>query len=242
MILSSFILRILLEQLWYLASLLIATDNCGVWSGVMIISRELRKNEVLLMELPRNQDHIHFLSQRERCKGVAFAWIMNSVAKQLYVGILYSMIRSERDLLVTLPSCACETSKEYLKHNEQQNVLQFLIGLNYSYMTVWSQIFTLSQVYSLVNQEETKNGIIFTSAQITYTSIEGHAFFSEKKNVNKYISKAKRKDFIAVTAMEKVIQQKTTSSLLIFLPGIHSTIRVKINKRIHVIVPIIPFL
>lgn len=48
-------------------------------------------NYVLLMELPRNQNHTPLvLSQGERSNALVLAWIMNSVSNQLYAGIVYS--------------------------------------------------------------------------------------------------------------------------------------------------------
>lgn len=63
---------------------------------------------------------------------------------------------------------------------------------------VMSSFPILNQVYSLVNQEQTKKGVNVNSAQIMHTNNEGHAFFSGQKNViNSYI-KAKKKEFIAI--------------------------------------------
>lgn len=70
--------------------------------------------------------------------------------------------------LAVLPSCDSRTSKEYVKHNQQQNLLQLLMRLNDSNV-VESQILTtsplpsLSQVYSLLIQEESQRGIYSTN-------------------------------------------------------------------------------
>ncbi|XP_073041984.1 uncharacterized protein [Primulina eburnea] len=62
--------------------------------------------------------------------------------------------------LVTLPSCECATARKYVEHDQQQHLLQFLMGLNDSYMHVRSQILmmvplpTIGQAFSLLSQEE----------------------------------------------------------------------------------------
>ncbi|GAV66024.1 UBN2_3 domain-containing protein, partial [Cephalotus follicularis] len=62
--------------------------------------------------------------------------------------------------LVTLPNCGCPTSRAYLEHDQQQRLLQFLMGLNDSYCSIRSQILmmcplpTVSQAYSMISQEE----------------------------------------------------------------------------------------
>lgn len=40
--------------------------------------------------------------------------------------------------LVVLPSCECDSAKMYLSHEQQHKLLQFLIGLNDSYMPIFT--------------------------------------------------------------------------------------------------------
>ncbi|GAV74716.1 UBN2_3 domain-containing protein [Cephalotus follicularis] len=87
--------------------------------------------------------------------------------------------------LVTLPSCACQTSKAYLEHDQQQKLLQFLMGLNDSYGGIRSQILMLSpqpsvgQAFSLISREESHKGIIVgTSNQANAPAV----FYSHKSN------------------------------------------------------------
>lgn len=66
----------------------------------------------------------------------------------------------EHGLLVTLSSCVCVTAIEYIAHDQQQKLLQFLLGLNDSYMSVRSQMImmdplpTVGQAFSIISQEE----------------------------------------------------------------------------------------
>lgn len=73
----------------------------------------------------------------------------------------------EYNSLVTLPSCECVTARKYMVHDQQQRLLQFLMGLNDSYVHIRSQILmmtslpTVGQAYSLLSQEESHTGLLF---------------------------------------------------------------------------------
>lgn len=75
--------------------------------------------------------------------------------KQLWVSIQ----------LVILPSWECDTAKKYLEHEQEQRLLQFLMGLNDSYMNVRSQILmmnplpTVGQTFSLLSHEESHRAL-----------------------------------------------------------------------------------
>lgn len=61
---------------------------------------------------------------------------------------------------MTLPSCSCDLAKRYIEHDQQRKLLQFLMGLNESYMHIMSQILmmqplpSVGQAFALVVQEE----------------------------------------------------------------------------------------
>lgn len=46
--------------------------------------------------------------------------------------------------LVTLPSCSCDSALKYVEHDQLHKLLQFLMGLNESYIYVKSQILMMS--------------------------------------------------------------------------------------------------
>ncbi|XP_073310027.1 uncharacterized protein [Primulina huaijiensis] len=68
--------------------------------------------------------------------------------------------------LVTSPSCECPTSRSYVEYEQQQRLIQFLMGLNDSYGTIRSQILlmnplpSVSQAYSLISQEESHRHVM----------------------------------------------------------------------------------
>ena len=59
-----------------------------------------------------------------------------------------------------ITSCTCGATKNWLEFQEQESMMQFLIGLNDSYSSIRSQILlqeplpSLSKVFSLIVQEE----------------------------------------------------------------------------------------
>ncbi|GAV82939.1 hypothetical protein CFOL_v3_26390, partial [Cephalotus follicularis] len=62
--------------------------------------------------------------------------------------------------------CECQSFKAYLEHDQQQKLLQFLMGLNESYGSIRSQILMMSplpsvgQAFSLISHKESHRGII----------------------------------------------------------------------------------
>lgn len=74
------------------------------------------------------------------------------------------------------------------------------MGLDGSYLVVRSQILEglffpiLNQVYSLVNQEETRKGVNVNSAQICIPVMKDMPFFffSGQRNANKFIHQRKK--------------------------------------------------
>ncbi|XP_075512619.1 uncharacterized protein LOC142548180 [Primulina tabacum] len=154
----------------------------------------------------------------ERCNALVLSWLMNTVSKEIYGGIVCSTDAStvwsdlkeqfdkvngsrnfsiHRDInrltqgssaisayysklkhlwdeyasLVTLPSCECDTARRNLNHDQQQKLLQFLIGLNDSYMTIRSQILMMSplpsvgQDFSIISQEESHRSLILVDSK-----------------------------------------------------------------------------
>ncbi|XP_073269630.1 uncharacterized protein [Primulina huaijiensis] len=193
---------------------LLGVENYGVWSRAMIIALRA-KNKIVFIDgsLPRPAVGHATSNQWERCNALVLSWIMNTVSKEIYGGIVYSsdasMVWSDlkeqfdkvngsrifsihRDInrltqgsstisgyysklkhlwdeyasLVTLPSCECDTARKYLNHDQQQKLLQFLMGLNDSYMQIRSQILMMSplpsvgQAFSIISQEESHRSLI----------------------------------------------------------------------------------
>ncbi|KZV35587.1 hypothetical protein F511_32753 [Dorcoceras hygrometricum] len=187
---------------------LTGAENYGVWSRAMLLALTA-KNKVGFIDgsCVRPSDRSPSLHQWERCNAIVLSWIMSSVSKEIFAGIVYctdaskvwadlkerfnkvseSRIYSiQREIvclkqgsspisiyfsklkqlwdeyasLVTLPSCACATTRAYVEHEQTQCLIQFLMSLNDSYSSIRSQILMMSQLpsvsqaFAIVSQEE----------------------------------------------------------------------------------------
>ncbi|GAV58104.1 UBN2_3 domain-containing protein [Cephalotus follicularis] len=186
----------------------------GIWSRAMLIALRAKNKFGFIYGSCKKPAAISpLIHQWERCNAIVLSWIMNTISKELFSGIVYAtdaqnvckdlkerfdkvngsrifslhreigsltqgnttvsvyytklkQLRDEYTSLVTLPSCGCETSKAYLEHDQQQKLLQFLVGLHESYSSIRSQILMMSplpsvgQAYSIICQEESHRGIM----------------------------------------------------------------------------------
>ncbi|XP_075521145.1 uncharacterized protein LOC142554359 [Primulina tabacum] len=193
---------------------LIGGENYGIWSRAMIIALRA-KNKLAFVDgsCRRPESSSNTLMQWERCYAIVLSWIMNSVSKEIFSGIVYSTdamvvwadlnerfdkvngsrifslhreigkftqgqntistyysslrrLWDEYSSLLVLPSCSCESAKKYLQHDQQHKLLQFLMGLNESYVHVRSQILMMNplpsvgQAFALISQEESHRGML----------------------------------------------------------------------------------
>ncbi|XP_075512761.1 uncharacterized protein LOC142548343 [Primulina tabacum] len=89
----------------------------------------------------------------------------------------------EYSSLVVLPSCECATARQYIVHDQQQKLLQFLMGLNEIYISIRSQILMMSplpsvgQAFSIISQEESHRSLSTVEPPST-------AFFSAQSKQN----------------------------------------------------------
>lgn len=81
----------------------------------------------------------------------------------------YSKLRQlwdEDASLITLSSCECDSSTNYVQHEQQQKILQFFIGLNGRYQHIWSQLLLMSplplvgQAFALISQEDSQRSLM----------------------------------------------------------------------------------
>lgn len=83
----------------------------------------------------------------------------------------------EYSSLVLLPSCACDTAKQYIAHDQQHKLLQFLMGLNESYAQIRSHILmmvplpSVGQAFSIISQEESHKSLYTTEIPSTAFSL-----------------------------------------------------------------------
>lgn len=78
----------------------------------------------------------------------------------------------EFDSIVALPSCECDSARRYIEHDQQQKLLQFLMGLNDSYSQIRSQILimnplpSIGQAFAMISQEESHRSLMNVSSPV----------------------------------------------------------------------------
>ncbi|XP_073024180.1 uncharacterized protein [Primulina eburnea] len=212
-------------------------DNYGVWIRAMLI--ELRaKNKTGFIDGTckrplLDQPNLH---QWERCNALVLSWIMNSISKEIFGGIVYALDASvvwsdlkdqydkvngsrifalhreigrltqannivssyyckmkqlwdEYSSLVIFPSCECDTARQYIAHEQQQKLLQFLMGLNDSYAQIRSQVLMMSrlpsigQAFSIISQEESHRSLsVVEEPSTVFFSVQGK-LGNQKKDI-----------------------------------------------------------
>ncbi|XP_073029634.1 uncharacterized protein [Primulina eburnea] len=95
----------------------------------------------------------------------------------------------EYSSLVVLPSCECDTARQYIAHDQQQKLLQFLMGLNDSYAQIRSQILMMSplpsvgQAFSIISQEESHRSLsVVEEPSTSFFSAQGK-IGNQKKDI-----------------------------------------------------------
>ncbi|XP_075494865.1 uncharacterized protein LOC142532452 [Primulina tabacum] len=199
---------------------LIGTENYGVWNRAMLIALRA-KNNIGFIDgtCKRSNAGSPTAQQWEMCNALVLSWIINTVSKDIFRGIVYAteayvvwsdlkeqfdkvngsrifalhreigrltqgdstifvyfcklkQLWDEYSSLVTLPSGECATSRTYIEHDQHQRLLQFLMGLNESYLQIRSQILmmtplpTVGQAFSIISQEESHRAMISVEAPV----------------------------------------------------------------------------
>lgn len=88
------------------------------------------------------------------------------------VSVYYSKLKKlwdEYDMIVPVPSCGCDKSKDYVEHLQEQRLLQFLVGLNDSSDHTRRQILlktiapSVNQAYAMIIEVESDKSVIVNS-------------------------------------------------------------------------------
>ncbi|XP_019226138.1 PREDICTED: uncharacterized protein LOC109207644 [Nicotiana attenuata] len=138
-------------------------SGCGfvLWCNSMLTSL-FAKNKLSLLDGRVNQPtpESPYCPYWERCNGMVKAWITNSVSRE--IAVIKLLRKSERMKGLasqTGLTCSCGALPKFI---EDQQLFQFLNGLNESYTTVKSAIMlmnplsSISKAYSLLQQDESQ--------------------------------------------------------------------------------------
>ncbi|XP_075473408.1 uncharacterized protein LOC142504424 [Primulina tabacum] len=212
---------------------LTGVENYGIWSRAMLIAlRAKNKTAFIDGTCARPPAGSPTSNQWERCNALILSWIMNSVSKNIFGGIVYSSDASvvwsdlkdqfdkvngsrifsihrelgkltqgndtisvyfcrlkqlwdEYSSLVVLPSCECTAARKYVEHDQQHRLLQFLMGLNDSYMHIRTVAHNVTgDIVEPSPKTAARSGSSFTPAQYAeiLQLLEGTALISSHTN------------------------------------------------------------
>ncbi|XP_073025069.1 uncharacterized protein [Primulina eburnea] len=144
---------------------LIGIENYGVWSKAMFLALQAKNKLGFINVSSVRPAATHpTLHQWERCNAIFLSWLMSSVSKDIFSGIIYCNDASKvwADLKEKFDKIcgACASARKYIDHEDQQRLIQFLMGLNDSYGQIRSHILmmthlpSVNQAYSIVIHEE----------------------------------------------------------------------------------------
>ncbi|GJV69243.1 hypothetical protein Tco_1484752 [Tanacetum coccineum] len=122
---------------------------------------------VVSIKLKSKRDEV-LGKQWDRVNAIVLGWILNSISKELFLG------------LSVVAKCVCNDYDGFKKHNQLLKLMQFLMGLNDSYMQIRSSILSretlpdVRSVYATISSEESQRvavGSIAGSFQRNQASI-----------------------------------------------------------------------
>ncbi|XP_024030984.1 uncharacterized protein LOC112094424 [Morus notabilis] len=139
-----------------LVSHVLTGPNYNTWSCSMLMAPNAKNklgfiNDSFLQ--PQTTDPT--LNIWSRCNSMVTSWILNVVSKEIADSLLYL-----DNAQAPIPICHCGGMKAWMDYQQQEYVMQFLMGLNESYAGMRGQILMIdplpfvSKVFNLVVQEE----------------------------------------------------------------------------------------
>ncbi|GKD12828.1 ribonuclease H-like domain-containing protein [Tanacetum coccineum] len=137
----------------------IRTENYQVWSCAMLLALE-GKNKTSFIDgsCKRSNTDKVLGRQWDRVNAVVLGWILNSISEELFLSQIFSKrdrhvweelketydnlnaLWKQFDAMIDLPKYVCNASKGFKKHNQLMKLMQFLMGLDDSYMQIRSSI------------------------------------------------------------------------------------------------------
>ncbi|GJY45088.1 ribonuclease H-like domain-containing protein [Tanacetum coccineum] len=135
------------------------TENYQVWSCAMLLALE-GKNKIGFIDgscKRSNTDEV-FGKLWDMVNAIVLGWIMNSIFDELFLGQTFSKrakhvwkelketydklnaLWKQYDAMIELPKCVCNASEGFKKRNQLLKLMQFLMGLDDSYMQIRSSI------------------------------------------------------------------------------------------------------
>ncbi|GJW60702.1 ribonuclease H-like domain-containing protein [Tanacetum coccineum] len=183
------------------------TENYNVWSCAMLLAFEGRNktsfidrscrmsntNEVIRRQRDRVWDELK--ETFDRVDGsVTFNLHhkINSLTKNGSPVAEYfnklSTLWKQFDALVQLPRCTCHAAEDFKKHNQHMKLMQFLMGLDDTYMQLRSNILSIDPLpdtkgaYVLISSKESHRSIVTGSRAGSFQRAQSSVFNSSINN------------------------------------------------------------
>ncbi|XP_076956877.1 uncharacterized protein LOC143632189 [Bidens hawaiensis] len=143
--------------------------------------------------MPANQAH---LALWQRCNDMVISWILNTLNHDIHDSVLYAetaqtlwnelnsrygQASDELNAVNYIPSCTCGAAHAFAKREEDQRLIQFLVGLNPNYDMIRSNILmmqplpSIDRAYGILIQYEKKREIHTTTTDFCYIFSSMHA-------------------------------------------------------------------
>ncbi|GJW76284.1 putative RNA-directed DNA polymerase [Tanacetum coccineum] len=151
------------------------TENYQVWDNAMLLALK-GKNKIGFIDgsYKKSITDVVLAKQWDRVNAVVLGWILNSISDLHHkintikqngsnLSDYYHKLNAlwkQYDAMIELPNCLCTAASEFKKHNQLLKLMQFLMGLDDSYMSIRSSILsreTLPDVkvaYAIISSEE----------------------------------------------------------------------------------------
>ncbi|GJZ85439.1 ribonuclease H-like domain-containing protein [Tanacetum coccineum] len=141
-------------------------------------------------------------NQWDMCNYVVVTWILNFFSPGLFAGAIYAKTAFEMlsniketydkqfDAMISLPPCTCEAAKHFRKHNQLIMLMQFLMGLDESYLEIRSNILTreplpmVKAAFAILNGEESHRNVTSVGATKPIATAFAAKTFHNKRRTN----------------------------------------------------------
>ncbi|GJX56709.1 ribonuclease H-like domain-containing protein [Tanacetum coccineum] len=157
------------------------TKNYQVWSCAMLLALEGKNNICFIDGSCKRSNTDEVLETYDKVDGSITFGLHNQIntLKQNGSSIAdyyhkLNALWKQYDAMIELPKCVCNASKGFKKHNQLLKLMQFLMGLDDSYMQIRSSILSretlpdVKSVYATISSEESYRvtvGSIASSSQ-----------------------------------------------------------------------------
>ncbi|GJY23400.1 ribonuclease H-like domain-containing protein [Tanacetum coccineum] len=166
------------------------TENYQVWSCAMLLALE-GKNKTGFIDgsCKRSKTDEILDRQWDRVNAVVLGWISNSISEELFLGQIFSKRAKHvwEELKETYDKCVCNASEGFKKHNQLMKLMQFLMGLDDSYMQIRSSILSrevlpdVRSAYATISSEESYR-VASSSVSSSSQRSQASAFVSNVTN------------------------------------------------------------